>query len=139
MFYMRYATDADEAFWFAMDKHLPESEFALKVRDKRAYVLCEEEVPVGLLRYNLMYDFFPFLTLIILQPAQQGKGYGTKAMAQWEAEMHTLGHRMVITSTQVDETAQHFYRKLGYVDRGGLYLDGTPFAQAQELFLIKNL
>ena len=30
------------------------------------------------------------------------------------------GYGMVLTSTQVDEDAQHFYRKLGYKDCGGL-------------------
>ena len=30
---------------------------------------------------------------------------------------------MVMTSTQVDEEAQHFYRKLGYKDAGGFVVD----------------
>ncbi len=42
-------------------------------------------------------------------------------------------------TTQVNEEAQHFYRKLGYLDRGALFLDNTPFAQPQELFLLKVL
>ena len=57
--------------------------------------------------------------------------------APWEDEMRGLGYKMVMTSTQADEQAQHFYRKLGYVDRGCLVLDGTPFEQAQEIFMIK--
>jgi hypothetical protein len=44
-----------------------------------------------------------------------------------------------MTSTQIDEEAQHFYRKLGYKERGGLFLDGTPFQQPQEVFMIKIL
>jgi len=46
---------------------------------------------------------------------------------------------MVMTSTRVDEQAQHFYRKLGYMERGSLCLDNTPFAQPQEIFLLKVL
>jgi ribosomal protein S18 acetylase RimI-like enzyme len=60
-------------------------------------------------------------------------------MLHWENEMRELGFKMVMTSTQVDEEAQHFYRKLGYKDRGGLCLDGTPFEQPQEMFMIKML
>ncbi len=56
-------------------------------------------------------------------------------MRRWEADMRELGHRLVLTSTQADESAQHFYRKLGYVDCGGLLLEG----QATELFLSKKL
>ena len=44
---------------------------------------------------------------------------------------------MIMTSTQVDEQAQHFYRKLGYRDRGSLFLDHTPLEQAQELLMVK--
>ena len=39
----------------------------------------------------------------------------------------------------VTEQAQHFYRKLGYMDRGSLFLDGTPFEQPQEMFMLKVL
>lgn len=58
-------------------------------------------------------------------------------MIHWENEMRSLGFKMVMTSTQADEQAQHFYRKLGYVDRGCLILDNTPFKQPQEILMIK--
>jgi hypothetical protein len=35
---IRYVTEADKSFWFTLDKHLSEAEFALKVRDKFGYV-----------------------------------------------------------------------------------------------------
>lgn len=44
-------------------------------------------------------------------------------MEWWEQDMHPQGYDMVMVSTQVDETAQHFYRKLGYKDCGGLVMD----------------
>jgi hypothetical protein len=53
--------------------------------------------------------------------------------------MREQGHKVIMTSTQVDEDAQHFYRKLGYVDKGCLFLDNTPYEQPQELFMIKVL
>ena len=34
-----------------------------------------------------------------------------------------LCRKMVMVSTQVDEEAQHFYRKLGYKDAGGFVVD----------------
>lgn len=53
--------------------------------------------------------------------------------------MSELGCKMVMTSTQVDEYAQHFYRRLGYIDRGSLFLDNTPFEQPQEMIMLKIL
>ena len=51
--------------------------------------------------------------------------------------MKEQGYGMVMTSTQVDETAQHFYRKLGYKDSGGFVIDIPAFAQPMEMIFIK--
>lgn len=85
----------------------------------------------------MFWDMIPFLTFIYLDEAYRGKGFGKKALMFWEREMKELGHKMLMTSTQVDEEAQHFYRKLGYKDKGSLFLDHTPFDQAQEIFMVK--
>lgn len=44
-----------------------------------------------------------------------------------------------MTSTQVDETAQHFYRQIGYKDCGCLVLDIPELEQPMEKFLIKRI
>lgn len=81
---IRYIQTSDKDFWFSLDRHLPEAEFAKKVRDRQ-------------------------------------------------------GYDMVLTSTQVDEQAQHFYRKLGYKDCGGFVVDIEGQEQPMELFLIKSI
>ena len=137
MFQIRYVSENDKPFWVSLDRHLSESEFALKVRDKRGYIIGDGNKPIGIMRYNLFWDNTPFLTLIYIEESYQGKGIGRQAMLYWEAEMRGLWYKLVMTSTQVDEQAQHFYRKLGYVDRGCLILDNTPFEQPQEIIMIK--
>lgn len=137
MFKMKYVSECDKLFWYTLDKHLSENEFELKIRDKRGYIICDGDKPIGIMRYNLFWDHIPFLTLIHLDASYHGKGYGRQAMLFWENEMREYGYKMIMTSTQVDETAQHFYRKLGYKDKGGLFLDNTPFEQPQELLLLK--
>ena len=139
MFEIRYVAEIDKSFWFTLDKHLGEDEFARKVRDKRSYIISDNDKPIGIMRYNLFWDNTPFLSLIYIEETAQGQGFGRQAMLHWEDEMCGLGYKMVMTSTQADEQAQHFYRKLGYVDRGCLVLDCTPFEQAQEIFMVKVL
>ncbi len=139
MFVARYVSEADKTYWLRLDTQLSESELDLKIRDKRGYIICDDDKPVGVMRYNLMYDIIPFLTLIYIEDAVQRKGFGRQALVHWENEMRGLGHRIVMTSTQVNEQAQHFYRRLGYIDRGGLFLDNTPIEQPQELFMLKVL
>jgi ribosomal protein S18 acetylase RimI-like enzyme len=136
---IRYVSDNDKTFWFTLDRYLSDSELKLKVRDKRGYVISNGDKPIGVMRYNLFLDITPFLTLIYFDEAYRGKGFGKQAMLYWENEMRELGYRMVMTSTQVDEQAQHFYRKLGYKDKGGIFFDNTPFEQPQEMFMLKVL
>ena len=139
MFHIRYVSEADRPFWFPLDKHLSENEFILKVRDRRGYVVFDDGKPIGIMRYNLFWDNSPFLTLIYIEESYRRKGFGRQAMLHWEDEMRELGYKMVMTSTQADEQAQHFYRKIGYVDRGCLILDNTPLNQPQEILMLKVL
>ena len=135
MFSINYATMQDKKDWCSIDRHFSESEYELKVRDKRCYIIRDDEKFVGVMRYNLFSDYIPFLSLIHFDEAYRRKGFGTKAMLHWENEMRSLGHEMVMTSTQADEEGQHFYRKLGYKDMGCLVFDDQPL----EIFLSKVL
>ena len=136
---IRYIQTGDKDFWFSLDRHLPETEFEKKVRDRQGYVLLRDGKPLGLLRYNLFWDNTPFCTMLYIASDFQGQGYGKKLMEYWEKNMKEQGYGMVLTSTQVDEQAQHFYRKLGYKDCGGFVVDIKGQEQPMELFLIKAL
>ena len=136
---VRYAEISDKEFWFSLDKHLAESEFEKKIRDKMGYVLLEDNKPIALLRYNLFWDNIPFCTMLFVDWKYQGKGYGKALMSFWEDDMKSTGYGMVMTSTQVDEASQHFYRKLGYKDAGALVINIPKYEQPMEMFLIKRI
>ena len=139
MITVKHVQKEHKAFWFRLDKHLPEAEFEKKIRDKQGYVLFDGQTPVGILRYNLFWDTVPFCNLIFIDWEYQRKGYGRKMMTFWENEMKTLGYDMVMVSTQADETAQHFYRKLGYRDAGGLLTNVPGHEQPMEVFFVKGI
>lgn len=136
---IRHVQESDRKFWFTLDHYLPENQFQRKVRDRMGYVLLVNGVAAGLLRYNLFWDEHPFCTMLYVAEDYQGKGYGKKMMAFWEKEMQQLGYKMLMTSTQVDESAQHFYRKLGYQDAGGLLMTVPEYQQPMEMFFIKGI
>ena len=134
---IRYVQPGDRDFWFRLDRHLPEAEFEKKVRDQQGYLLLEDGIPAGLMRYNLFWDNTPFCTLLFVDTPYQRRGYGKKLMTYWEADMKARGYGMLMVSTQVDEDAQHFYRKLGYQDAGGLVITLSGYEQPMEMFLVK--
>ena len=136
---IRYVQESDKDSWFRLDKHLPETEFERKVRDKTGYILSENGTVTGVLRYNLFWDMIPFCNLIFIDELYQRRGYGRQLMEFWERDMKSKGHDMIMTSTQSDETAQHFYRKLGYADSGGLMINIPKHEQPMEIFFIKTI
>ena len=139
MIKIRYVKDEDKDFWYGLDKHLPETEFEKKVRDNQGYVLMENGKKTGLLRYNLFWDNTPFCTMLFVDWSRQKKGYGLALMNHWENDMKSKDYGMVMISTQEDENAQHFYRKLGYKDCGGFILDIPGYEQPMELFMSKEI
>ena len=131
--------ESDREFWFRLDRHISGAEFARKVRDRMGYILLSDGVPVGLLRYNLFWDNLPFCTLLFVDREHQGKGFGRNLMTHWEADMKEAGYHLAMTSTQADEDAQHFYRKLGYLDAGGLTMPIPGYEQPLEILMVKKI
>ena len=132
--FIRYVQDSDKEFWLSLDKHISEAEFEKKVRDRQGYILLCKNRPIGLLRYNLFWDNTPFCTLLYIDKKYQRKGYGRLLMEFWENEMCALGYKWLLVSTQSNESAQHFYRAIGYRDCGRLNAPNQP----TELFLGKQ-
>jgi GNAT superfamily N-acetyltransferase len=70
--------------------------------------------------------------MLFIDSEYRGKGYGKRMMEHWEQDMKSIGYGMIMTSTQVDEDAQYFYRKLGYKDCGGFVVDIPGYEQPME-------
>ena len=103
------------------------------------YVLTLDGRPSGILRWSLFWDSIPFCSLLYVRDDCQHMGHGRRLIAYWEADMRSRGYDLVMTSTQSDEAAQHFWRKLGYRDCGGLALPFPGHEQPLELIMGKAL
>lgn len=136
---VRYVEESDRDFWFSLDHHLSQDEFRKKVRDRQGYVLLRDGTAVGILRYNMFWDNTPFCNLLYVAEGAQRQGCGQYLMEFWEQDMKGQGFDMVMTSTQADEQAQHFYRRLGYEDCGCLLIHVPAHRQPTELFFLKQL
>ncbi len=134
---IRYVELKDKEEWYLLDRHLTDAGFEEKVRNKQGYVVVEESKIVGVLRYNLFWDNMPFCTMLYIDEKHRGRGYGKLLMKHWENDMKTMEYGMLMTSTQVDENAQHFYRKWDYKDCGGFIVDVPGYEQPMEMIMIK--
>ena len=134
---VRLATAGDKEFWRTLDRHISDDELDNKFRRGQAYVISVGGEPAGIMRYGLFWDNMPFCNLLYIRDDHQREGLGRALMERWESDMREKGCGMVMTSTQVDEDAQHFYRKLGYKDAGGFVVDIPGYEQPMEMIMIK--
>jgi GNAT superfamily N-acetyltransferase len=131
----RVASDADLPFLREVDHHVSDQELAQVVSIGRVMVAEVDGLTVGCLRWGLFWDSIPFMNLLFVVPEQRGQRVGTTLIEEWERSQRSAGHTWVLTSTVSAETAQHLYRRLGYVDTGALLLPD----EATELILRKPL
>jgi len=131
---IEYASRDDLVFLSQSDSHVRTMEE--KVSRREVFVARQDGSPVGWLRFSYFWDIIPFMNMLFVLAPSRGRGIGTQLVSFWEAEMLGLGYHQVLTSTQADETAQHFYRQLGYTDVGRFLLPSEP---SEELLLHKAL
>lgn len=133
---IRYANAEDLELLSKHDRHISRGELEISLKLNRVFIIYNnDENFVGWLRYNLFWDNTPFMNMLYILDGERGKGAGRELVTKWENEMRRMGYSCVLTSTQSDEDAQFFYRKLGYCDRGALLLPGEPL----EIIFYKNL
>ncbi len=132
---IRYASDKDFEILSKYDRHICETELKNCIKTERILIMFNDDLFIGWLRYSLFWDNIPFMNMLYLLEDYRGKGYGSQLVSFWEQEMLKSKYKMVLTSTQSNEQAQFFYRKIGYVDCGSLLLPDEPL----EIILLKNL
>lgn len=136
---VKFMEKQDKDFVMSIDKHVNDIGYCHRVFTKTGYVMWENDVPIGMLHYSILWDNLPFLNFIFVVKEYRNRRFASQALAFWENDMRKQGYKMVLISTQADEKAQHLYRKLGYIDCGGLVFHHTPFDQPMELFFRKVL
>jgi ribosomal protein S18 acetylase RimI-like enzyme len=130
-----YATQSEFDYLLTRDHHVSAEALRQKIERCEIIAVWDEGQPIGYLRFNYFWDEIPFMNLLFIEAPRRGKGYGQALVQFWEQEMQKHGFKQVLTSTMSNEAAQHFYRKLGYVDCGALLLPAEPL----EIILLKPL
>jgi ribosomal protein S18 acetylase RimI-like enzyme len=124
---IRYGNESDYDYICSNDKHLPQELIAAKINAREIILLLNENNDkIGWLRYGSFWDNIPFMNMLFINQEYRCKGYGADLVAFWENEMKNRGFKLVMSSTQSNEDAQHFYRKLGYKEAGCLILEDQP-------------
>lgn len=132
---VRPARPEDAELIAEADRHVPCERMRKLVSDGFVLAAFIGDSFAGWLRYGLFWDGIPFMNMLFVLEEYRGNGVGTALVREWERLAEENGHDTVMTSTQANETSQHFYRKLGYRDLGGF----TPFGEEFEIIMGKQI
>ena len=132
---IRYASMADKELLLSRDCHIKEDILEKAILNRYVLVMLAGGNLAGWLRWGLFWDEIPFMNMLYFLEEYRGLGFGTQLVGFWENEMLKLSYDKVMTSSQANETAQHFYRKLGYRDAGGFF----PFCMDFEILFTKEI
>jgi ribosomal protein S18 acetylase RimI-like enzyme len=124
---IRYAVIDDYPWLIEHEKHISEKILRSKIENSELYVVENNDKIIGWLRYNLFWDNIPFINMLFFLEEYRRMGIGTRLVKYWENEMRQKGYKIVFTSTLSNEEAQHFYRKMGYKEIGGIKYLEEPY------------
>ena len=129
-----YATHKHFEWLKARDNHISEVNLKHKISAQEIIVAESEDVILGWLRFGFFWDSIPFMNMLYIEDRHRGEGIGKRLLEFWESEMKKQNHKFIMTSSQANEDAQHFYRKFAYSDVGSFTLPGEP----QEYLFVKR-
>jgi GNAT superfamily N-acetyltransferase len=132
---LRAAQDTDFAFLRDFSSEPRDDRLRAQIQDGRLRIIESAEGPLGFIKFYVLWEVLPFIEVIMIRNDCRGRGIGRAAVRAWEAEMSARAFQRAITSTQADETAQCFWRRVGYQDCGSLVLPGRPV----ELFMYRDI
>ncbi|TVQ51229.1 MAG: GNAT family N-acetyltransferase [Phycisphaerales bacterium] len=134
-FAIEFALKADLEWLVRHDKHVDRAILEKKLIRQEVLVARSNDGIMGWLRYSLFWDSIPFINMLVVLENHRRRTVGSSLVQYFEAHMKEQGHSRVMTSTQSDESGQHFFRKVGYEDVGSLLLPPEPL----EIMLMKRL
>ena len=106
--------------------------YAYRESRSRAFIICDDDTPVGMALYYDWEDAYNFSQFFI-DERYQGKGLGYEAARLVIREMEKDGvyHKVVLCYVEGDEAAKQLYQKLGFRHTGD--------AEDQEIVMEKDL
>ncbi|WP_064686334.1 GNAT family N-acetyltransferase [Rhizobium bangladeshense] len=93
---------------------------------------------VGFLRFSRFWGRVPYMEMIRVLPGHRRSGVGTALFLAWEEAMRAEGIRLLMTSSECDESRpQDWHRRNGFAETGVMELPGLQ--SVPEIFFIKRI
>lgn len=137
---VREAAEGDLAWCLATDGHLDEAGLLPKIRAHEVLVAESNSVPVGLLRYDLMWSAVPFIAQLRVAEAYRRQGVGQALLRSVEERAREGGSIAVLSSIALGSdraAALGWHTAMGFEGFG--VVDGMFPGEQAEAFYVKIL
>lgn len=135
MVQIRYAENKDYNFILKIDSSITEQKWKCWTDHKQAVLTFMNGEFAGWLQYSFFMEKIPFVNMLYVFEEYQNNCLGTGLMKFWEFEMVERGYTQLMLSTEKTNTAQDFYKKLGFSELGSF----DYFGEHTELMLGKKV
>lgn len=135
MITIRYAKADDYELMLKIDSSIDKISWEGWTKNKQAVFVFDGKSLAGWLQYSFFIEKIPFVNRLYLFDNYQRQGLGTGLIKFWESEMFDRGYKKLMLSTEQSNTAQEFYKKLGYKILGSF----DYFGEHTELILGKEI
>ncbi|MBX4959822.1 GNAT family N-acetyltransferase [Rhizobium lentis] len=125
--------------WLAREDASAGKAWVLRCVALGEYLIAKEggEI-VGFLRFSRFWGRVPYMEMIRVLPGYRRSGVGTALFFAWEAAMRGEGARLLMTSSECDESRpQDWHRRNGFTETGAVELPGLQ--SVPEVFFIKRI
>lgn len=133
MIQIRYADYSDYSFILKIDSSITENKWKNWTDNKQVMITFINGEFAGWLQYSFFIEKIPFVNRLYVFEEYQHNSLGTGLMKFWEFEMVERGYTQLMLSTEKTNTAQEFYKKLGFSEFGSF----DYFGEHTELMLGK--
>ncbi|MFQ6095300.1 MAG: GNAT family N-acetyltransferase [Candidatus Bathyarchaeia archaeon] len=138
---VRFAEPEDLDFCIRSDykyKYVSETMIKRKIEERTVILAEVDGKPIGYLRIEYLWLKIPYISLITVSAEYRRKGVGTAMINFLEEYLSRNGHKVLYSSSQVDEPGpQMWHRKMGFEECG--YVAGINEGGIGEIFFRKFL
>lgn len=135
---VRFANKEDIAWCVTQDNLVAEEVIKCKIELNEVIISEIEGQNIGYLRLEYLWSKIPYISLILVQKEYQGQGIGRAILGFLEEFLRSKGHKVLLSSSQVNETApQAWHRTMGFEECG--ILSGINEDGIGEIFFRKSL
>jgi len=135
---VRFARTDDLAWCIAEDDLVDEVVIRRKIELNEIIAAEIEGQIVGYLRLEYLWSMVPYVGVIFIQEEYQSQGIGRAILRFLEAFLRSKGHKMLLSSSQVNEpSSQAWHRAVGFQECG--ILAGINEGGIGEVFFRKSL